>query len=201
MTTQIIFIGDSITAGNPPGLSAGQTWPGVAVAALQAAGKSVVYVNSGVSGSQVAGWMSTSVGALNTIWFPEFECTESVLYKTRVATVLLGINDLNPGSATAAATQARLAAMYATLKREGYSVLAITILPSTRLSGASETARQTINMWIKSSSGVPSFDSNSVTVLQDPTNATYYVDGTHPTVAGAAALGAAITTPLLAMVP
>jgi lysophospholipase L1-like esterase len=74
-------------------------------------------------------------------------------------------------------------------------LVVMTCLPRTTITGANETTRQTINSnittnWASFADAV--LDVANLTHLTDPTNATYYADGTHLTDAGYAVVAAAL---------
>jgi len=204
MSTLVLCIGDSKTAGNPPGLAFGATWPGQMQSVLQAASKSVVVLNTAVSGSTAgtAGhspWLPTATGALGGDWFAGVEVVDDVRYPAYVAMVALTHNDLAFGS-SAAFIEDRLRAIGATLAQRGYRVVLTTALPSAVITGSSETDRLAINAWIMGRThGYFASDFTTIPETALTGNTTWYVDGTHPTAALDVKLGAKAAADLLAL--
>jgi hypothetical protein len=80
-------------------------------------------------------------------------------------------------------------ANYVTLARSfGYKVWSLTCLPSTAFLAGEEVYRQSVNVSMRANAsriyGDRIIDAAALPQLQDPNDTTYYVDGTHPTVAG-----------------
>lgn len=110
------------------------------------------------------------------------------LYNTRRPAnidILWGGTNDSLGHTGAATIQSRITTYVNLAHATGYKVIVMTILPSTGITGADETARVAVNTWIKAgSSGADAYvDIAGVAQAADPANVTYYLDGTHPTTA------------------
>ena len=116
---------------------------------------------------------------------------------TTIYNMVGGTTDVNNGD-SGATMYATMSAIAQTVKSYGIDlVVATTIVPSTSHTGGEITARQNANTLIMADADGHfdyKIDLAGVTGLDDPTNATYYIDGTHWGPAGAA-LAAATMDP------
>lgn len=176
----ILFDGDSITAG-----TGGQTpWP---TAAIDGAAGMPYVVN------RIVPWRNQAVIGSPITQAPN-GARAAFLY-----ILLSGTNDLLAGlSGPVCFANLKLAAARAlgsdTIREYCSTVVLVgTVLPSTAISGALETARLSLNTSILAArpcvdapwSGAVPFATGAN--LTDPTNVTYFLDGTHLTTAGGVA--------------
>ncbi len=169
-TTYIVFEGDSIT---DPNVNP-STWPVQLVANYAWAG-AVSYFNDAVSGSSISDIVSRY--AANVYPHRPSAGQRVLLY------VLIGHNDLNSGTSGATA-YAALASYWATAKADGFTIVAITVPPSTHFTGTvKDTERATFNQLVRQNYTNYGFLADADTVYPVPTNTTYFADGTHPTAA------------------
>jgi lysophospholipase L1-like esterase len=76
-------------------------------------------------------------------------------------------------------------------KATGYTVVWSTLLPSTSVTAGKETVRTGFNSYLIANAvslGINVIDRSQVSVMTNPSNTTYFYDGTHPTDAGYQAL-------------
>jgi lysophospholipase L1-like esterase len=94
------------------------------------------------------------------------------------------------GGSLETVVEARIQLYHTTARAAGFSTVAVTIPPSSVLfpvGSPQNTVRLAINAWIRanySNFASALFDLVAIPEMQDPTNTTWFLDGTHPTVAG-----------------
>lgn len=182
-TTFIKCAGDSITAG------LGSTGLGSYPAQLQSSyAPSVVGVRDfGVPSATIANMATNS-------YFIDLNWPTSATRK--IVNVWCGTNDLFFG-ATSADTYSAYVAYCQARQTAGWKVISFTILPRTGAPAGFETSRLAVNALISSNNATFSdafADVASIPQLSDPTNTTYYADGTHLTNAGYALVAALVKT-------
>lgn len=182
---RIICDGDSITEAASETLA--QRYP--TIAASQINGGRCDYVNSGISGQTVA--------QMNSAFAADIAPLRDTRRHFDIAVLAGGTNDL--GSGTDATTLiARSTTWINAAQAAGYKVCLMTLLVRNMGGGSSQTIfdgyRTTYNAWASSVSGTLCFNAGAIAEMQDYTSATYFKDGTHPTVAGLALMGAALAT-------
>lgn len=138
--------------------------------------------NMALGGSALSSWVST--------WKDQLSYVPSGSHPMNVEIVGLGTNDIQ-GGASAATIQANLTTYWAARKTAGQRIIAGKILPRSTFNAGSEAIRVAVNVWLDTQvgsaiDGVADYPSDAR--LQDPLNATYYTDGTHPTTAGYAVM-------------
>lgn len=180
---RIICDGDSITEAASETLA--QRYP--TVAATQINGGRCDYVNSGISGQTVA--------QMNLAFAADIAPLREPRRLFDVAVLAGGTNDL--GSGTDAATLiSRSTTWINAAQAAGFKACVMTLLVRNMGGGSSQTIfdghRSAYNAWASDLAGVLCFDAGNIAQMQDYTSATYYKDGTHPTVAGLALMGAAL---------
>lgn len=114
--------------------------------------------------------------------------------RTTYFTLWAGTNDLNVASPSAAGIYANLSFCWGVMVANSAMVIAFTITPRTIFDATQETARQSLNSMIRGDSSLyyALCDVAAIPELQDPSDATYYSDGTHLTTAGNAVVAAAV---------
>ena len=171
----LIFEGDSITAGNNVGEN--EDYPFLTFRNF-AFGKNSYY-NLGL-GSDTAANMDTNKASI----FAKFKTGF-----TNIVILLAGTNDISLSVETNAQIYDHLKSIWAYVRTNGGKVIACTILPF-GASSAYETSRQEINAWIRADSGLydqlADFGNNSnIGEPGDQNNLTYYLlDKTHPNFTG-----------------
>jgi lysophospholipase L1-like esterase len=175
ITTGFVCDGDSLTNGT----GTAPNYP-----AKLGALTSLPFINRGVNGQTLVSMDSGY--ATNTA--PSYSTT----YNTLV--ILGGTNDLS--SSVAAATLGTAIRSYAAkAKATGFKVIVATVPPSTVITSAKETERTAYNTdlrnnWGSFADGIVDFA--AISQFSDPTNTTYFRDGTHPTAAGYALMAEAV---------
>jgi lysophospholipase L1-like esterase len=169
-TDQIVFVGDSLTFGQ--GSATGKGLPYTISPNLT---RRCRVVNNGVSGSLFA---SVNTPTYNATLFPN----KQIIINGIVA------NDINAGT-TGASLNTSMQSWITARKATGWIVCIGTITRWTAWAsgGAKDNERVAYNNAIKSNAvagGYTVLDYDSIINQQDPTNTTYFADGTHPTDAG-----------------
>lgn len=172
---RIVGVGDSITTGEKTGVDF--SWPELLAGMLHTP---VKVFNAGIPGKTAASSLTDN---------PSFQYA-SPLYQAgchNIAVLLLGRNDISASTPTATIL-VDLEAIGQDLQALGWTVIVSTVTPST--GDGTDTARQALNAAIVAN--WPSFANGLANPGADPvigpyaaaSNATYYVDGTHPTALG-----------------
>lgn len=192
----IIFDGDSITYGYY-----GDTQPFPSLATGQVTALSGLtecdYVNFGIGGQTTATMTSNFTANITPLY-------DGVTYLPKYNVVVMQeiTNELNGGT-SAAQCITNLKAYGTQCLAAGFKLVFCTCLPRTTITGQEETDRGTVNTWLTGTAvsggwATAIADIASATNMSDPTNTTYYADGTHPTQAGHTAIApcvaAAIST-------
>jgi phosphodiesterase/alkaline phosphatase D-like protein/lysophospholipase L1-like esterase len=174
----LVTEGDSMTVGN----TAPNNYPARVAARLTTA--SVPYLavyNSGVGGQKITDMLADDYTLTQYI---------SPLRERDVAFFWIGGNDIlaDEPTMTLADLKQRARDLVATVRAAGLrSLIALTVLPRTSLTGSKETMRVAYNSWLVAN-GEGLFDAvcnvAADTNLDDPTDGTYFADGTHLTDAG-----------------
>lgn len=182
--------GNSLTLGT--GSTGGNTYPVQLQPLLTGGAGTWNVVNQGVGG-QTTPQMDTQASGAG----PQSTDTQLGFY---ARTVVIGweiTNDLVTNSVSAATGYANVQAFFNHRRAANAAakLVVLTCLPRTTITGTNETSRQTINAnivanWATFADAL--VDAASIPLLSDPTNLTYYADGTHLTNAGYALVAAAM---------
>lgn len=173
----VICAGDSLTAGSVA--KQPNSYPAQLATAL---GSGWHVNNNGWFGSLLqASWLAGGGLLAAQVWPPAGHPVDAEVW-------LLGTNDLN-NARTDVQVEANLTTLWALRRAAGKTVVACTIPPSTALTGSEETYRLAVNVFIAASGPggtglVDAVVDFAASPMNDPTNATYYSDGTHPTAVG-----------------
>jgi len=188
--TQVVFVGDSTTAGSGGGTGA-NSWPYQLVGYASTAGLLDTNwngMNFGTGGNML------SQMALDSAWLPS-----ASRIKKNIAVILSGTNDRGIGGYTAAATAARLDKMSRNFRAAGWRTM---LIANTDAAGAA-TWRSDYNAAqaaIVTAGGADGFVSGAgyASIWADGAyaSATYYADGLHPTAAGNTVIATAVKSPL-----
>jgi len=180
----VVYDGDSITLGLA---AAPNDYPSQTTVLLG----SSMYAkrNTGIGGQTWADMVSTATDVDK--WY-DAERSKNIVVG------MAGFNELNTGG-VAADIYAQITTYVANRQAAGWLVVVNTTPKSTGLTGSEETERQALNALIltNSAGANATADVAAAPNLQDPSNATYFTDGTHLTAAGCAA-AAAVVYPVIA---
>lgn len=176
--TTVVCLGNSITNSL---LSAAEDYPGVLQTLVD---PSWTVTNSGFGGFTTPQLTAGFASYVTPYYAPEPR-NRNILIVNEIG------NDLVANSASQATALANMQALIALGRANGWRVYFATTMPrSVGFSPAQAAAAQAINAFFlanpSESDGV--IDWAADPRLSDPTNATYYADGVHPTAAGAAAI-------------
>ena len=200
----VVTLGDSITDGRGSTTNGNNRWPDVMSRALRANGptSNVAVVNQGIGGNAVV------AGGLGPTATQRFARDVLAVSGVKWVIVMDGVNDI--GGATSLAVADQLIAAYQSFITQAHAAnLRIYGVPVLPFGGSSydtpdhETARQTVNTWIRTSGG---FDAviDLDAVVRDPLAPTILLpaydsgDHLHPSVAGHQALGEGVPLTLFA---
>jgi hypothetical protein len=181
--------GDSRTSGGGP-IGTSDTWVGQLVPLYSAnefdvSGVSIgSYDDQAKWNFQMAAFSGDTIAMQETRTGLTINPWQSSLNDPEVVFLDCGTNDLIAHQNTAF-IEAALTSYFASLN-PGFITGIGTILPSTLITGADETTRLAVNSWILANSLGLDFvvDVAGISQLQDPSDTTYYYDGTHCTFAG-----------------
>lgn len=177
---RFVFAGDSMTVHNDA-----TSWATVLVASdVKFSGTSVYnFAVNGQTAATIASLYATEGHAAR----PRTNDDKDAYYY-----LFAGSNDIQAG-ASAATTYAALLSLWANARADGYKVVAFTVPDRTTFSGATATARATLNASILGDPTQYDYLVRVDLVLPDPTNLTYFQsDGIHPTAAGYAVIAAEV---------
>jgi lysophospholipase L1-like esterase len=187
----VVCDGDSMTAGF--GLDPSEFYPTVLGTSL---GGAWTVTNTAVTGRNIQQMIDAAPTSVDTQYGNPGSNT---------VVILGGSNDVATGT-SAATILSRLETYTAARRAVGWTVFIGTIPPNGSLSGAQETARQTVNSTIRSNlatygDGLVDFAADPR--LDDPLDTTYYFEGDrlHWTAAGAAVAAELVEAALLAPSP
>jgi lysophospholipase L1-like esterase len=194
-SNQVVFVGDSLTAGGPPPLPMSHCYPWVLCQHYGSAFKPMLVAAPGQTIAQQQARVTNEIQNLDLTPFGK-----------NVAIVCCGSNDLgNGGTAAQAATD--LGTLCTSLRSAGFKVIVITITLRTNGSGTTNaalwTAINTLNASIRANYTTYAdamVDWAADSRLSDPTNTTWFTDQLHTTDAGdgvKAALVKAALDPIL----
>lgn len=179
MDTCVVVDGDSITAGGTSGALPWAFFMGSEASVGQAniRPKFRNYATGGHTVQQVLDGLANPIA-----WF-----ADQSSYTRKLWIGMAGINSI--GTVSEADMKTQLASIVTTLHADGIEVALLTILPTVGISD--ETKRQNVNTWLVAGSSGADYvvDLRAVTGLTDPSNTTYFSDGTHPTSAGEKIIG------------
>lgn len=176
---RVSFLGDSIVNQPLP------TWPDYLTTNAVMAGAGSV-VNYGVNGARASALVTGyDAGAhLNRPMLP----TDAGWFFLQA-----GGNDISDG-VSAATTYGYLQSLWASARTDGYTVVALPVLPRTSWGSGSSTVWAALNKLILSDPSLYDYIVRADLTLPDPSDALYYYDTTHPTELGAEMIAEAIAT-------
>ena len=168
----LVVEGDSKSTDTAPSAGAGNTWPAIFMS---------LPIGSGGTLHNYATTGQTMSGVLTDYATQGYTKRPAVTGKTAYFSLRAGSNDLSSNMAT---FWTNLSAHYATLRADGFKIIAWTITPRQNQTPAVNAEINRINNLIRSSSHLWDYLVEAEAALPDPTNTTYYSDGLHETAAG-----------------
>ncbi len=179
-TNQVVFVGDSLTAGGPGLPAISHCYPWVLSQQFGGAFKSLMIATPGATIAQQQTVVTLQVQPLDLTPFA-----------VNVAVVCCGSNDLAGGARTAAQVQADLATLCTGLRTAGFKVILVTITLRSDGVGTTNaalwTAINTVNAGLRSTYTTYAdalVDWAADARLTDPTNTAWFADQVHTTDAG-----------------
>jgi lysophospholipase L1-like esterase len=194
---QIIADGDSITEANP---YIGDDWPTVATAAMT---RPSYIINSGTGGQKLSTMITNAATQVDAAW--------NVNAVQKIVVLAGGYNDADQDAADANTIYNRIVT-YCQARRAATpdaKVIASTLLPSSLIANY-ETTRTGVNTLLRANytnfaDGLADIGADPIMGLvtnTTPTSGTaWYSDGTHPTTAGRARIGAIFADTINSLVP
>lgn len=179
---RVSYLGDSIVNQALP------TWPDYLATAYPYFATSTATVNYGISGER-ASLMVTNYATEAHVNRPTGSTDEGWFF------LHAGGNDISDG-VSAATVYGYLKSLWASARADGYTVIALTVLPRASWGSGSQGIVDTLNASIVGDPTLYDYLVRADLVLPTPSNTLWYYDTTHPTVLGSQLIAAAVAAVL-----
>lgn len=189
-----VFYGDSITSGGALPSPSTQVF-GYLFSQMPFAKNHGTYINAGIGGAAIMAGLGSSslIDSYATAVHP-YRPVANGGSTPGVAWLFLmaGINDIANESRTSAQVITDLTTLVSTAKADGFKVVVFTILPRngnfSTWNSTFEGYRLAVNQAIRSNQLGATRVADFETVVQNPSDTNYYIDGLHPSVGGNVAM-------------